>query len=154
HRMAGHDRLSRSARATATAFRDRRSRAEAVAVAAWPGPLSRSLGTLARSPGTHSRVTIGQAGSSCEEAAMMYWYGNGMSGWGYVLMTAVMVLFWGLVIVGGIALVRFLTSGSWRWPERLAPEDVLAERFARGEIDEAEYRERLQVLETALYPRS
>ena len=28
---------------------------------------------------------------------MMYW-GNGMGGWGYVLMTVSMLLFWGLLI--------------------------------------------------------
>ncbi len=31
---------------------------------------------------------------------MMYWYGSGMSGWGYALMTVSMVLFWGAVIFG------------------------------------------------------
>ncbi|MFD8495802.1 SHOCT domain-containing protein [Amycolatopsis sp. NPDC059657] len=81
---------------------------------------------------------------------MMFWYGNGMSGWGYVLMTVGMVLFWGLVIFGVVALVRYLARSSQR-PEGLGaprptPEQVLAERFARGEIDEQEYRSRLATL--------
>ena len=38
----------------------------------------------------------------------MFWYGGGMSGWGYALMTISMVLFWALVIFGVVALVRFL----------------------------------------------
>lgn len=32
---------------------------------------------------------------------MMWWYGDGMNVWGYTLVTGSMVLFWGLVIVGG-----------------------------------------------------
>lgn len=78
---------------------------------------------------------------------MMWWYGNGMGGWGYVLMTVSMVLFWGLVIFGVIALVRYLgrQDRSVAAP-RPTPEQVLAERFAQGQIDEPEYRERLDAL--------
>ncbi|GAA4488515.1 hypothetical protein GCM10023094_48510 [Rhodococcus olei] len=81
---------------------------------------------------------------------MMYWYGNGMSGWGYALMTVSMVLFWALVILGVVALIRYLTrvpqppdSAS---AQRPTPEQVLAERLAHGEIDEQEYRNRLAAL--------
>jgi putative membrane protein len=83
---------------------------------------------------------------------MMYWYGPGFGAWGYVLMTASMVLFWGLLIAGVIALVRYSYSGSGRPPGRSEsvptrmPEQVLGERFARGEIDEDEYRRRLDTL--------
>jgi putative membrane protein len=42
---------------------------------------------------------------------MMWWYGNGMNAWGYTLMTVSMMLFWGLVIFGVIASVRYLA----RW---------------------------------------
>jgi putative membrane protein len=35
---------------------------------------------------------------------MMWWYGPGMNGWGYGLMTLSMVLFWALVIFGVVAL--------------------------------------------------
>ena len=72
---------------------------------------------------------------------MMYWYGNGMSGWGYAVMTIGMVLFWAVAILGGVALVRHLTStrGS-------SAQQVLAERFARGEISGEELRERLAQL--------
>lgn len=80
---------------------------------------------------------------------MMWWYGNGngMDGWGYALMTVSMVLFWGLVIFGVIALVRYLgrQDRSVVAP-RPTPEQVLAERFAHGHIDEPEYRELLDVL--------
>lgn len=80
----------------------------------------------------------------------MFWYGNGMSSWGYTLMTVSMVLFWGLVIFGVVALIRYLTRAPQRSAgaeaPRPAPEQILAERFARGEIDEQEYRSRLATL--------
>ena len=38
---------------------------------------------------------------------MMYGYGIGMGGWGYALMTISMILFWGVVIYGIVALVRY-----------------------------------------------
>lgn len=86
---------------------------------------------------------------------MMYWYGSGMSGWGYALMTVSMVLFWGAVIFGIVALVRYFgRSGQppaappppWTPASPGTPERLLAERFARGEIGEEEYRQRLAVL--------
>lgn len=87
---------------------------------------------------------------------MMFWYGNGMGGWGYVLMTVGMVLFWGLVIFGVVALIRSLAPGSQRLrgagPQRPTAEQVLRERFARGEIDEQEYRSRLTVLGGGQHP--
>ena len=76
---------------------------------------------------------------------MMFWYGNGMSGWGYALMTVGTVLFWGLVIVGVILLVRNLARGPHA-TENADPERILAERFAHGEIDEEDYRGRLATL--------
>lgn len=87
---------------------------------------------------------------------MMYWYGNGMGGWGYALMTVSMVLFWGLVILGVVALIRYLTRapqhrGNAR-ASRPTPEQLLAERFARGEIDEQEYQSRLATLHGSPHP--
>ncbi len=85
---------------------------------------------------------------------MMFWYGNGMNGWGYLLMTAGMVVFWVLVVVGVVALVRHLGRESRSVAAVAvaavpAAEHVLAERFARGEVDEQEYRQRLDVLRGA-----
>ena len=76
---------------------------------------------------------------------MMFWYDHGMNGWGYGLMAVGTVLFWGLVIVGVILLVRYTTRAQ-RTPEDTTPERILAERFARGEIDEPEYQTRLTTL--------
>jgi putative membrane protein len=79
-----------------------------------------------------------------EEITMMYW-GNGMSGWGMVLMSVSGLLFWGLIIAGIVWLVR--STGRGGQPGALAtPTQVLADRFARGDIDEDEYTRRLHVL--------
>ena len=79
----------------------------------------------------------------------MYW-GTGMGGWGMLLMTVSNLLFLGLLIAGAIALIRY-TSRSARQDRAAEPapaQRVLADRFARGEIDEDEYERRLQVLST------
>lgn len=80
----------------------------------------------------------------------MMWYGTGMGGWEYALMTLSMLLFWGLVIGAIVALVRYLGGAgraSQAAPTRaIGPERILAERFARGEIDEEEYRRRIAVV--------
>jgi putative membrane protein len=78
---------------------------------------------------------------------MMYWYGP--NGWGIAAMALSMIVFWGLLITGVVLLVRWL-SAERRPPVPAAraddPRRILAERYARGEIDEAEYRQRLKVL--------
>ncbi|GHE42821.1 hypothetical protein GCM10017673_51330 [Streptosporangium violaceochromogenes] len=90
---------------------------------------------------------------------MMWGYGMG---WAYWLgMGVTMVLLWGLIIVGILALVRHFggprdtgrpqpPTGEPVHPNRPdrpdRPEEILAERFARGEIDDEEYRRRLEVL--------
>ncbi|RIQ18221.1 SHOCT domain-containing protein [Jiangella rhizosphaerae] len=87
----------------------------------------------------------------------MFWYSDHMSGWGYVLMTFSMVIFWGLVIAGVVALVRYPDrsgdtgrgQGTTPAAPRPAPEEILAERFARGEIDEEEYARRRAALHAA-----
>jgi putative membrane protein len=79
---------------------------------------------------------------------MMYW-GNGIGGWGMAMMTVSSLLFWGLIIAGIVVLIRYTGRGANPAPppaERPTPQQVLADRFARGEIDEEEYLRRLQVL--------
>jgi putative membrane protein len=71
----------------------------------------------------------------------MMWFGGGM-----------MVVFWAAVIFGIVALIRYVGRGGQRGgesPEPAAPETLLAERFARGEIDDQEYRQRLAALQAA-----
>lgn len=78
---------------------------------------------------------------------MMYWSDYDPSGWGWVVMTVGMFVFWGLLITLAVVLVRGLNRPSGQGHGlRPTPEQLLAERFARGEIDEDEYRRRLATL--------
>ncbi|MEU6982090.1 SHOCT domain-containing protein [Streptomyces sp. NPDC046324] len=83
---------------------------------------------------------------------MMFWYGDGMNGWGWFAMSAGMVLFWGLLITIAVMLFRTLDRAAER-PRGLGPatsaEQILGERLARGEIDEEEYRRLLTTLRNA-----
>jgi len=74
----------------------------------------------------------------------MWWYHGGW-GWGtWLVMTVGMLAFWGLVIWAILALARGPSGGPA--PREQTPEQILAERLARGEIDEDEYRRRLAAL--------
>ncbi|MEU1866406.1 MULTISPECIES: SHOCT domain-containing protein [Streptomyces] len=83
---------------------------------------------------------------------MMFWYGDGMNGWGWFAMSAGMVLFWGLLITVAVMLFRTLDRAGER-PSGSRPstsaEQILGERLARGEIDEEEYRRRLTALRSS-----
>lgn len=82
---------------------------------------------------------------------MMFWYDHNMGWWGWGMGIG-MVLFWALLIAGIVALIVYTTGD--RQDRRIppqntstpSPEQVLAARFAHGEIDETEYRNRLAVL--------
>ncbi|MGZ5379782.1 MAG: SHOCT domain-containing protein [Mycobacterium sp.] len=78
---------------------------------------------------------------------MMFWYNHDMGWWGYAGMGVGMMLFWVLIVVGIVALIR-LSTGSPQAPRGDAPaaEQLLSARFASGEIDETQYRDRLAVL--------
>jgi len=91
---------------------------------------------------------------------MMWGHGWGWGNW--LGMGVTMILFWGLLIAGIVALVRHLggtrdashpggtreAGGTGPGSGRTRAEEVLAERFARGEIDEDEYKRRLELLRT------
>jgi putative membrane protein len=79
---------------------------------------------------------------------MMYWNGH-MSGWGYLAMGLSSVVFWALLIGGGILLYRELASRRPPSTPDSSPERLLADRYARGEIDDDEYRRRLDTLRHA-----
>lgn len=69
---------------------------------------------------------------------------NHMGDWGagwWILMTVMMVVFWGLVIVGAVWLIRALTGERHRHNGRSAIE-VLDHRLASGEITPEEHRQR------------
>ena len=78
----------------------------------------------------------------------MLWYDHNMGWWGYAGMGIGMALFWALVLVGVVAVIRFAVAdrGTQAVASPPPPEQVLADRFARGELTATEYRDRLTVL--------
>lgn len=111
-----------------------------------PGPMPLALQRVRGD----SKFSAGATAASAVTGGlkMMYWDGN-MGGWGYVLMTISFVLFWGAVIAVVVLLARALGPGNRSHNLSLGhgyAENPLAERFARGEIDENEYTARLDVL--------
>jgi len=78
---------------------------------------------------------------------VMMWWNDGMGWGGWVVMSLTMVAFWALVIVVVLAIFRNdRDSQPWRGPSQRDPEQILDERFARGEIDAEEYRDRQNAL--------
>ncbi|MFC8673962.1 SHOCT domain-containing protein [Streptomyces griseorubiginosus] len=78
----------------------------------------------------------------------VYWNHHDMTGWDWFATSVGMVLFWALLITVAVLLYRSLTGAPQQPRTHVppTPEQLLAERFARGEIDEEEYRRRLSVL--------
>jgi putative membrane protein len=74
----------------------------------------------------------------------MMWGWGGYGGWGHWagwIGAIFMIVFWALVIVGIVFLVRFLVRQS-RGPGRDQEDsalEILKRRYARGEIDKEEY---------------
>ncbi|KIF01135.1 hypothetical protein PL81_37345 [Streptomyces sp. RSD-27] len=83
----------------------------------------------------------------------MYWSGH-MGAWGWFAMSLTTLLVWGLIAAIAVLAVRTLKhegpAGRAAPAAGDAPakdaEPLLAERYARGEIDEDEYKRRLAVL--------
>ena len=71
-------------------------------------------------------------------------------GWGGIVMNIVLAVLVVAVVVAGAFAIRYLARGGSRYNEASSaatgPEDTLAQRFARGEIDEDEYRRRIALL--------
>ncbi|WP_405445894.1 SHOCT domain-containing protein [Streptomyces erythrochromogenes] len=78
----------------------------------------------------------------------MFWYDHGMGGWGWVAVS-LSILLVALAVAAVVLLLRSVDrypSGPAQTPAAPSAKDLLAERFARGEIDEAEYERRLTAL--------
>ena len=76
------------------------------------------------------------------------WNGMGSYGWGWGMGFGMisMVLFWILIILGIVVLVRWVagpaSSGLPPAPPVKTALDILKERYARGEIDKQEFEEK------------
>lgn len=79
-------------------------------------------------------------------------YGSGWGGGGWIIMALMFVIFWGFVVGLAIYLLRQghirHDSDRSRVPHHDA-ERILAERFARGEIDVEDYTQRRAALRRA-----
>jgi putative membrane protein len=83
----------------------------------------------------------------------MMWVGDEWTWGSWALMALSMVAFWALVAVVGLVLIRALRDGQTGGPPAggRAPsaEQILEERFARGEIDLAEFEHRRRALRSS-----
>lgn len=73
---------------------------------------------------------------------MMGGYGMGGFGFGGIFM----ILWWILIVVGIVVLVKWLLGPGLSHGGGSRALDILKERYARGEIDEQEYRKKKQDL--------
>lgn len=64
--------------------------------------------------------------------------GWGTPGWGPGFGIVFMILFWGLIIVGIVAIVKWLAGT----PPSKSARQILDERYARGEIERDEYEQK------------
>jgi len=60
-------------------------------------------------------------------------------GWGWHFGLLFPMLFWGLIIAGIVMIVRAATNSGVPSVQRIHSLDVLAERYARGEIERDEF---------------
>ena len=71
------------------------------------------------------------------------WHGMEGIGWGWLGIGILhMVLFWGLVILAFVAIVKWLTGGTGSFDDVRAI-DILKKRYAKGELTREEF-ERMQ----------
>jgi putative membrane protein len=78
---------------------------------------------------------------------MMGWYvGDHMTGWGWVGMTLSSILFIALLVLAGMLLIRLARQSDRPAEPVSSPERLLAERYARGEISDEQYRGQLGTL--------
>ena len=79
----------------------------------------------------------------------MYWH-SGMGPWGIGFMVLNAVFLWTLLVGAVFLFYRAMTQHPHHTRnDRAASEQILAERYARGEIDDEEYGRRLNTMRGA-----
>jgi putative membrane protein len=73
-------------------------------------------------------------------------YGGMMGGWGAWFMTVNTLLVVGLLVAAAVALYRLVQRSDRDTGSMSRAEQLLAERYVRGEIDRAEFEERRSTL--------
>ena len=86
-------------------------------------------------------AALADPGSNADDTFGHMMWGGGHGWWGGFGM----ILFWGLIIAVAVFFFRMLTSN--RLGETRDAMEILKERYARGEIDEDEFRRRKQELQ-------
>ncbi len=75
------------------------------------------------------------------------WQDQGFGGGGWFAMVVMMVLFWGLLAVAVVYIVRhFSHPHQASAPATNSAIETLKMRFAKGEMDEEEFKRRLDLL--------
>ncbi len=76
------------------------------------------------------------------------WQHTGIGIGGWIVMLIAMVVFWSVIVFGVVALVRYLVhhGGPAQSATGDQAETILRERFAKGEINEDEYRAKLDLI--------
>ncbi|MBI3354301.1 MAG: SHOCT domain-containing protein [Nitrospirae bacterium] len=70
---------------------------------------------------------------------MMNWM-NGYGNWGFSFGPFFMIIFWVLIIVGIVYLVKLVAGqGGGTEEKRETPLDILKKRYAKGEINKKEF---------------
>ncbi|OGW57297.1 MAG: hypothetical protein A2Z09_01120 [Nitrospirae bacterium RBG_16_43_8] len=70
----------------------------------------------------------------------MHWnYDWGMgAGFGWLLM----VIFWILIVLGAVYLIKFIVGRAKRMEREDSPLDILKKKYAKGEISKEEFEEK------------
>jgi putative membrane protein len=80
----------------------------------------------------------------------MMWDSGAWGSGDWLLMSLTMVVFWGGLIAFGVWLIRSIgvrqNANDGVTSPKSTPDEVLAKRFARGEIDEDEFKRRRDLM--------
>jgi Zn-dependent protease with chaperone function/uncharacterized membrane protein len=120
----------------------------------WSPGMGSDGNTLAGEPLMASSPSTALGHSQSGKAmSMMMMMNHGHWGWGgWLLTTGTTIVFWALVITAVALLARYLLSlsqrtiGTTHAAGAMNAEHTLADRYARGEIDDDEYQRRLGLL--------